>query len=288
MNGDVLERLCRVVGIAPAYADIWGGTHVATAETRRALLQAMHVLNGGSDMARALEREEAREWLRVAPPVTVCRETSLPYRIVLTFAETAADHPCAWRLALEDGGSRQGEFRPRQLERLESRAVDGEQRIRVAFDWRETLPAGYHRFVLQPRAASPAVTTLVIAPGRCYLPPALSGSGRTWGVAAQLYGLRSARGWGMGDFTDLVTLAAQWGERGVGVVGVNPLHALYPHNPAHASPYGPSSRRFLNVLYLDVEAVEDLQECADAQQEIRSAIFQESLKAARESVLVDR
>jgi len=287
MNGDVLERLCRVVGIAPAYADIWGGTHVATAETRRALLQAMHVLNGGSDMARALEREEAREWLRVAPPVTVCRETSLPYRIVLTFAETAADHPCAWRLALEDGGSRQGEFRPRQLERLESRAVDGEQRIRVAFDWRETLPAGYHRFVLQPRAASPAVTTLVIAPGRCYLPPALSGSGRTWGVAAQLYGLRSARGWGMGDFTDLVTLAAQWGERGVGVVGVNPLHALYPHNPAHASPYGPSSRRFLNVLYLDVEAVEDLQECADAQQEIRSAIFQESLKAARESVLVD-
>ncbi len=31
-------------------------------------------------------------------------------------------------------------------------------------------------------------------------------------------------------------------ERGAGIVGLNPLHALFPHNPAHASPYSPSSR----------------------------------------------
>ncbi len=51
--------------------------------------------------------------------------------------------------------------------------------------------------------------------------------------------------------------SSAWGARGAGLVGVNPLHALFPHNPAHASPYSPSSRLFLNVLYLDVEAIAD-------------------------------
>jgi 4-alpha-glucanotransferase len=48
-------------------------------------------------------------------------------------------------------------------------------------------------------------------------------------------------------------------QRGGAFIGLNPIHALYPANPESASPYSPSSRRWLNVIYIDVNAVEDFQ-----------------------------
>ncbi len=94
---------------------------------------------------------------------------------------------------------------------------------------------------------------LVVAPRRCYLPEQVRDGGRIWGLTAQLYALRSPRNWGIGDFTDLRALVETAAAHGASVVGVNPLHALFPHNPRHCSPYSPSSRLFLNTLYVDVE-----------------------------------
>jgi (1->4)-alpha-D-glucan 1-alpha-D-glucosylmutase len=119
------------------------------------------------------------------------------------------------------------------------------------------------------------------------VPPALENGGRVWGAAVQLYSLRSHRGWGMGDLGDLRTLIEQWGRRGAGVIGLNPLHALFPHNPAHASPYSPSSRLFLNVLYIDVTAVPDALEATDVLATIGSEAFQNALRRARDAELVD-
>src|SRR5688572_13244647 len=84
--------------------------------------------------------------------------------------------------------------------------------------------------------------------GRCYQPAILE-QRRLWGFMTQLYGLRSERNWGIGDFTDLRKLIEIAAGLGAGVVGVNPLHAT------QGSPYSPSSRHALNVLYIDVEAV---------------------------------
>src|SRR5262249_33290029 len=103
---------------------------------------------------------------------------------------------------------------------------------------------------------------LAVAPARCYLPAALADGGRVWGTAVQLYGVRSSRNAGIGDFTDLRHCAEGWGERGAGTVGTNPLHALSLRDPGHASPYSPSSRLFLNPIYLDVEAIDDFAEIA--------------------------
>jgi 4-alpha-glucanotransferase len=78
---------------------------------------------------------------------------------------------------------------------------------------------------------------------------------RLWALAVQLYGVRSARNWGHGDFTDLtelVTLSAKLGAAGI---ALNPLHALFDDRPEQASPYSPNSRLFLNPLYIDVDAV---------------------------------
>ncbi|HJU07696.1 MAG TPA: 4-alpha-glucanotransferase [Rhodanobacteraceae bacterium] len=118
-------------------------------------------------------------------------------------------------------------------------------------------------------------------------PSALQGDGRRWGISVQLYGLRSARQWGIGDFSDLRALVRGAATLGAAAVGINPLHALFPARPEHASPYSPSSRRFINPLYLDVEAIEDFRHCTAAHQYISAADFQAKLAAARESQWVD-
>jgi 4-alpha-glucanotransferase len=107
------------------------------------------------------------------------------------------------------------------------------------------LPLGWHRLV-RPGGE----TLLVVAPSACHLPDWLEGGGRARGWAAQLYGLRSRRSWGIGDLGDLATLAA--GPDRPGFILLNPLHAAPASDD---SPYYPSSRLFRNPLYLAVEAV---------------------------------
>ena len=84
-------------------------------------------------------------------------------------------------------------------------------------------------------------------------PPALPEPPRTWGWMLQLYALHSKDSWGLGDLGDLrefLTWTAT--THGAGAVLVNPLHAVTPIHPVQASPYSPSSRRFINPLYLRI------------------------------------
>lgn len=110
------------------------------------------------------------------------------------------------------------------------------------------VPLGYHRL----RPDDGPERALIVSPGCCHLPEGW----RAWGWAVQLYAARSAASWGIGDLADLARLA-RWsaGELGAGFVLVNPLHAVAPTFPQQPSPYFPSSRRFLNPLYLRVEDV---------------------------------
>jgi 4-alpha-glucanotransferase len=111
------------------------------------------------------------------------------------------------------------------------------------------LPLGWHRLV-HPGGER----RLVVAPDACHLPDWLDRGGRARGWAAQLYALRSRRSWGIGDLGDLARLAG--GPDRPDFVLLNPLH----HAPATAdSPYYPSSRMFHNPLYLEVEAVPEVQ-----------------------------
>ncbi len=80
---------------------------------------------------------------------------------------------------------------------------------------------------------------------------------RVWVLAVQLYSLRSGRNWGIGDFTDLRQQIGWAADVGAAGVGVNPLHALLD-TATDCSPYGPSSRLFLNTIYIDVAALPDL------------------------------
>jgi 4-alpha-glucanotransferase len=96
-------------------------------------------------------------------------------------------------------------------------------------------------------------------------------------VACQLYGLRSRRNWGIGDFEDLARFAEIAAAAGADFVGVNPLHALFLAAPERCSPFSPSNRQFLNPLYIAIDKVPGYERLRDVV----------DLPAPRETALVD-
>ena len=116
--------------------------------------------------------------------------------------------------------------------------------------WRlpSDVPCGYHT-VEHPESGRRV--SLIVAPPRCYLPERL----RLWAWAVQLYAARSRRSWGIGDLGDLARFARHARTQGCGMVLVNPLHAATPVLPQQPSPYSPTTRRYLNPLYLSVPDV---------------------------------
>jgi (1->4)-alpha-D-glucan 1-alpha-D-glucosylmutase len=173
-----------------------------------------------------------------------------------------------WQITTETGETREGPLSPDQV-LLE-------------------LPAaalGY--YTLNIFGQTPTEIFLIVTPRRCYQPWGKNEPGRVWGISAQLYSLRSARNWGIGDFTDLARLIQGASQFGAALVGVNPLHILFPDEPENASPYSPSSRQYLNWLYLDIEAVPEFATSSEAQALLESDDFTARLAAARTSQFVD-
>jgi 4-alpha-glucanotransferase len=125
----------------------------------------------------------------------------------------------------------------------EGEAEDG------AIIWPDDLPVGTHLLQLVDAASFAEEVPLLVAPRAAFA----GDFDRCWLLAVQLYSVRSARNWGIGDFTDLEGLIALAGGLGAGGVGLNPLHALFDDRPGDCSPYSPNSRLFLNPLYVDVE-----------------------------------
>ncbi|MCX8087575.1 MAG: 4-alpha-glucanotransferase [Rhodocyclaceae bacterium] len=265
---DALARLAEHCGIAAAYHDIWGHLHPASTYTRQALLAAMHLPPSriADDPQGLLDELIAQERRRLLPPVCVVRVGTCP-RIPL--GELGQAGNWRWMLHLEDGTTLSGEFIPAaslELPPLEA--------------------LGYHRLELNDGAASHAMP-LIGVPERCHQPEKLARGGRSWGLAVQLYSLRSSRNWGIGDFGDLLRLIDLVAEAGGDAIGVNPLHALFSDQPTHISPYSPSHRGFVNVLYLDIEAIPEFAACEAAQRRRASAEFQARLAALRAAPQVD-
>lgn len=125
--------------------------------------------------------------------------------------------------------------------------LEGGGEFRVHGEMPAGTPWGYHTLV-HPDGREHA---LIVCPGTCFLPHDL----HTWGWGVQLYSVRSAKSWGIGDFGDLGELGRWARSLGAGMLLLNPLHAALPTPVQQPSPYSPSSRRFRNPLYLRVEDV---------------------------------
>lgn len=256
-----LDHLARQLGIAPGYHDIQGEYHAATEQTLRSLISAMGI-------ACASEAEEQASlsaliaYNQRLPACKVIVAGHDPWEIRLP-DEIASQHS-GWEILLENGGTHEA-VRTNNVLLLPE------------------LPTGYHKLVSHDRQVH---MLLIVAPSRCYPSAAIEQGGKTWGVSAQLYGLRTHSDWGMGDYTSLASLVSWVSDQGGGIVGLNPLHALPMHDPEHASPYSPVSREFFNPFYLDLTAIEEFSGCIEAREEFADPHFQTRLRWLRQQELV--
>jgi (1->4)-alpha-D-glucan 1-alpha-D-glucosylmutase len=280
----MLHRLCVLSGIGLEYTDIWGTPHHLTDETQQALLGAMGFEVDNDDaIRRSLEAFELRSW-NMLPPVRVVRE-SAGQHVIPVVLPAEFDGELHWHLALENGERHEGRVHTSGLAREEQRRIGERDWVRYVFPLPSQPGWGYHRLEVEG-AGETATMTLIVAPDSCYRPPAIQEDRRVWGTAVQLYALRSERNWGIGDYSDLKAVVEFCAEEGAGLVGVSPLHALFSDNPESASPYGPSSRLFLNVLFIDIEAMPEFAESDSVVKQVRSDAFQAQLRALRAEEMV--
>ncbi|PRY26059.1 4-alpha-glucanotransferase [Aliiruegeria haliotis] len=210
-----LKELAHLAGI---HHDYWDqtGTRVETSEaTARALLAAMNLPAAtDAEAETTLARFKAAEAAR-----------PLPRWLILEPGEISR-HPLshevlAARLRLEDG--------------IEMRLHPGETLTLPE------LPLGIHHLDLDGHG-----TTLLVAPRSLPLPE------RNWGVTLPLYGLRTPKEGGLGDYADLANSVRAIGKHGASFVGLNPVHAGFPNDPNAFSPYSPSHRRRLATIHIAV------------------------------------
>ncbi len=276
-----LSDLAHKHGVATEFWD-WQGRHTrVSAETIVTVLGALGVDASSYDSTNtALYYDWLHRWQRMLPPCVVARAGTSPWFGV------HVDHGSDVEVWVEtEDGSRRADVHQQDHwihpEQVNNRLI-GEATFAIPAD----LPMGYHRLVARSgdqRATCP----LIVTPAWVGLPEAL-GDRRTWGLALQLYSVRSQRSWGVGDLADLSDLTTWAGvEHGAGFMLVNPLHAAEPAVPMEPSPYLPSTRRFVNPLYLRVEAIDEyayLDEPARAEIERLRA----SVLGLNEALAVDR
>lgn len=248
-----LAELARAHGVATEYWD-WQGRHViVSAATISAVLTSLDVPCGTpEDIRQSLDEAETRTWRRRLPVTTMARAGST----VSVLVHVPHGSPVTVWAELEDRGGRRD---IRQLEHnVPPRQIDGTLVGEAMFEVPADFPLGWHTLYAEVPGTPPVTAPLIIVPDALELPPAVQAHGAT-GVMTQLYAMRSRSSWGVGDLADLGDLAAWAGhDLGCDFVLVNPLHAAEPVAPMEPSPYLPTSRRFVNPIYIRVEDIPEI------------------------------
>jgi len=282
----LLDSLARSRGIGDAYHDYRGELRPFSARTKTAILAAMGCnVTDAQAVQRELDELDAARWRTLLPPIAVMR----PGRagVVVAVPADRLEQPLTWTTTAADGKRRSACVRAADLPEFERRELDGRALTRRLLVLPEDLARGYHTLDASLPEGPAGDCTLIVAPARCFEPDVLSGGEKLWGVAVQLYTLRSKDNWGIGDFTDLEFVVRHSAMHGAAFVGLNPLHALFPANPHHYSPYSPSTRHFLNVLYISLPRIPEFAECAEAVARASEPAFNAELQRLRGTDHVD-
>lgn len=307
-----IQKFADSVGIARDYIDANGQYTVITPEARLATLSAMgYDINDEEALIKRALTEEITPYREIIDPVTVLRDGERHFITIRTEESLGLPERHAvltWHLTLEDGRTFSDSIPLEGVEIASFETVQGKvydtRRFILPLELPSTirgcLPYGYHHFKVEIEAPAlgtsyPAVhqisteQLLVICPSRCYVPDAMRSGKKLWGASIQLYALRSRTNWGVGDFNDLKNLLKIVHDRGGQFVGLNPLHAGYPANPDPdmVSPYSPSSRRFLNIIYISIISVPEFLSCKKARDLVMSPAFVKKLQALRDRDYVD-
>ncbi|GAC47408.1 4-alpha-glucanotransferase [Gordonia aichiensis] len=277
---DRLAELAHRCGVSTGYTGWDQKYHEVSRATVVGVLASLGVAaDTDTDVEYSLAELGLAPWRSFLPAVTVVTEgDDASFAVHVPHGD-----PVAVSIRTESGDA----ITPRQLDIwTQPRDVDGVLTGRATFAVPSDLPQGYHEIV----AANPArditgTAPLIVTPRRLSTADDLLGEQR-WGLAVQLYSVRSAASWGVGDFADLARICEIAGSvYGADFVQVNPLHAAAPRSPVEASPYLPATRRFVNPLYIRIEEIPEVDDLPKPQRKqikaLQKEFFADDLDASR-------
>lgn len=260
LSDPALGELADRFGISTQFYD-WKGRHTQVGEqTVIAILAEFGVDASTPERARAAaQRVRDDHWRRIVQPCVVLR-AGQEGRVDV---HVPAGAPVSLRIVGEDGN----DHLPWQVDNWNpDRPIDGRMIGEATFGIPGNLPLGYHELIVtigthdadgsavDGGIHTTATSTIIVTPNRVGLPRRM-GASRVWGYAAQLYSVRSHHSWGLGDLTDLADLCTWSASQGAGYLLTNPLHAAEVAGRMEPSPYLPSSRLFVNPIYIRPELI---------------------------------
>jgi 4-alpha-glucanotransferase len=245
----LLHRGAAACGVELSYTDVWGRTHQTPPDV---LQEVLAKILGSRNIERALSQREALRWQRPLDPTLVVRETSAEIEVRIPAARKGAS--IKLEIEWENGNLQHHWFWLPELRELAAARINGQDYVARRIPLPAPLRLGYHKIRLYwmeaPDLAIFAEAHFIVCPRT-----AKSVERRLAGLALSLYGLRSQRNWGCGDFTDLRQLVDTFAPNAASFIALNPLHALANRQPYNISPYLPECAFYRNFIYLDVEKV---------------------------------
>lgn len=282
---DALARAAEACSIDLDYWDIFHHQHRVSGDGLRSILGSLGWdVSSQESIQRQLLSHFEENLRRPAKRTSVIGENDKVIELTLPIEASGS---IGFQVIQENGSSLNGSVDIHSLEGLrELTGASFTARVyRFPLPWE--MPLGYHGLKLTKDGTTLADVNLIVCPDRAYLPDRLEGGGKTAGFNITLYGLRSERNWGCGDFTDLKVLL-EWahGEMGFSFIGLNPLHALHNRVPFNTSPYLPLSVYYKNHIYIDVERVPEFAGSRWGQALRRSPKVEARIRAARSAEFV--
>ena len=282
---DAIGRAAAECGVDRQYWDIFGHSHEASLDALQKILEAL-----GWDVTNIEAIDAKRAQLFAALHTAILQQTIVVGESERFVPLTLPAHsPLAvqYEIVLESGERIAGEVDAAQLPLLGEVHFESKRWCTFQLSLAARTPLGYHALELKLNGQIAVRSNLIVCPDQAYLPERLAGGGKTAGFNVALYGLRSNRNWGCGDFTDLRALV-DWSMREVGFsfIGLNPLHALHNRTPYNTSPYLPLSIYYKNLIYLDIEKVPEFAASSCAVALFRSSRIQSQIRSLRAAPFV--
>jgi 4-alpha-glucanotransferase len=224
MSDGAIYDLAKRAGIAVDWRDFAGRPHRVAVDSLRQILTAMDLpCATPNDLVESIQNLE----LNAMPPL-ITATINQPVHVPLNVA----------------GQKAQIRFESGNVADLEVKAAA--HGIMVP----PLVEIGYHQLEIGSTRIA-----IAVAPARCTTITDITAGQRIWGLAAQIYGLRSPDDCGVGDMAGAVALGRAAANINADVLALSPLHALFAADPSRFSPYSPSTRMFYNPLHADATSI---------------------------------
>lgn len=289
MTHSILDMFMELKGIDPNFVDAWGEPAIVSEQNVKKLIKKMgYDADNDEQLLAHYQEQEKRHWLSLLPPVMIAQQSD-SYNVDICLPIDFVTDALIYQVTTEDN----------QLVKETITAIDFPliavnefsdiefqcYQLQLTLD----LPMGYHQLEVFEKGNEEPLTSmsLIVTPSACFTPQEMQQGKKIWGTSVQLYCIKSENNWGIGDFSDLKVLLEKTAAHGGDFIGLNPIHALSPAQPNNASPYSPSSRNWLNILYSDLTNIEEFKSDEMVQNEVNSQPFKDKLAQLRDTDWVD-